>query len=94
MNKTISVLTYVLAWVFLMAGFGLTLCLSHFNLRGFNVPVAITISFAQMLVVIVYFMDLRYSTRLTWLFAASGFFWLGILILLGLSDYLSRGWLH
>ncbi|HZM04523.1 MAG TPA: cytochrome C oxidase subunit IV family protein [Candidatus Saccharimonadales bacterium] len=85
---------YVLAWLFLMTGFLLTLVLSRFNLGGFNIPAAITIAFAQMLVVIIYFMHARYSTRLTWLFAAAGFFWMGILFVLGLSDYLSRGWLH
>ena len=93
-TKIISARAYVLAWVFLMAGFLLTLFLSRFNLGGFNIPAAITIAFAQMLVVIIYFMHARYSTRLTWLFAAAGFFWMGILFVLGLSDYLSRGWLH
>jgi cytochrome c oxidase subunit 4 len=92
--KIISIKAYVLAWVFLMAGFLLTLFLSRFNLGGFNIAAAITIAFAQMLVVIIYFMHARYSTRLTWLFAAAGFFWMGILFVLGLSDYLSRGWLH
>jgi caa(3)-type oxidase subunit IV len=38
-------------------------------------------------------MHVRYGTRLTWVVVSSGFFWLGILIVLGLSDYLSRGWI-
>ena len=93
-TKIILARTYVMAWVFLMAAFALTLGLSRLNLGGWNVWVAVTIAFAQMLVVMVYFMHARYSSRLTWLFAAVGFFWLGIMFVLGLSDYFSRGWLR
>lgn len=93
-NKTIPAVGYVVVWGLLMAGFGLSLGLSHFYLKGFNVPVAIFIAFCQMMLVIIYFMHVRYSPRLTWLFVASGFYWFGILFILSLSDYLSRGWLR
>ena len=39
-----------------------------------------------------YFMHLRYSTRLTWLVVSAGFAWLGILILFTMTDVLTRGW--
>jgi cytochrome c oxidase subunit 4 len=39
-----------------------------------------------------YFMHLRYSSHLTILFASAGVFWLGIMLALTLSDYVSRGW--
>jgi len=39
-------------------------------------------------------MHVRYSSRLIWLVAGAGFFWLGIMIALTLSDYLSRGWVN
>jgi len=42
--------------------------------------------------VILYFMHVRYSPRLTWVFAAGGFFWLTILIVLTMGDVVSRGW--
>jgi cytochrome c oxidase subunit 4 len=45
------------------------------------------------MLVLLYFMHLRYGTRLPWLVVAGGFFWLGILILLSMSDVLSRGML-
>ena len=85
---------YVVVWLALMAGFGLTLLLSRLNLHGLNVPAAVFIAFLQMMLIIVYFMHARYTPRLTWVFVMSGFYWLGILLLLGLSDYISRGWLH
>jgi cytochrome c oxidase subunit 4 len=45
------------------------------------------------LIVILYFMHLRYSSRLTWVVAGAGFFWLFILMALTMSDYLTRAWL-
>ena len=45
-----------------------------------------------MLLVILIFMHVRYSTRLTWLFVAAGFIWLLIMIDLTMSDYLTRAW--
>jgi cytochrome c oxidase subunit 4 len=42
---------------------------------------------------LLWFMHVRYSTRLTWIVVIAGFFWLGILLALTMSDYISRGWL-
>jgi cytochrome c oxidase subunit IV len=45
----------------------------------------------KMLLVLLYFMHVRYSSRLTWIFVAAGFIWLLIMVDLTLSDYLTRG---
>jgi cytochrome c oxidase subunit 4 len=82
-----------MAWLGLMAGFVLTLVLAQARLGAWHIPVAMVIAAVQMLLVMVYLMHLRFSSRLTWLFAAGGIYWLGILFILGLSDYISRGWL-
>ena len=57
-----------------------------------NIAVALTIATIKVVLVMLYFMHLRYSTRLTILFAVAGIFWLGIMLVLTLSDYVSRGW--
>jgi len=57
-----------------------------------NIAVALTIAVVKVVLVMLYFMHLRYSTRLTILFAAAGIFWFGIMLVLTLSDYVSRGW--
>jgi len=44
------------------------------------------------MLVILFFMHVRWSTRLTWVVVASGFFWLIILFALTMTDYMSRGW--
>jgi cytochrome c oxidase subunit IV len=50
------------------------------------------IAFAKASLVALIFMHLRYSRRLMRVVAAAGLFWLGILIALTMSDYLTRGW--
>jgi caa(3)-type oxidase subunit IV len=40
-----------------------------------------------------FFMDVRRASSMTKLFAGAGLFWLAILFVFLLSDYLSRGWL-
>lgn len=63
------------------------------NLGGtWNVVLALTIAVAKAALVMLYFMHLRYSSHLTRLFAGAGIFWLGLLIVLTLTDYVSRGW--
>ena len=57
-----------------------------------NVAVALTIAVIKAVFVMLYFMHLRYSSRLTIVFACAGVFWLGIMLVLTLSDYISRGW--
>ena len=47
----------------------------------------------KAMLVILFFMHVRWSSRLTWVVAMSGFFWLLILFSLGMSDYMSRGWI-
>ena len=58
---------------------------------GFNVTVALTIAVVKALLVILFFMHVRYSSRLTWLFVGAGFFWLAIMMALTFGDFLTRG---
>jgi cytochrome c oxidase subunit 4 len=58
--------------------------------RGANTVVALTIAVIKATLVVLYFMHVRYSSRLIWVIVVSGFFWLGILFALTMSDYMSR----
>jgi cytochrome c oxidase subunit 4 len=64
-----------------------------FELGALEVPIALTIALVKAVVIMMYFMHLKFSSKLTWLFASSGLFWLVILIAFAMSDFLSRGWL-
>jgi cytochrome c oxidase subunit 4 len=77
----------------LMVLTGLTVWVAYLDLGFLNTAAALGIAVTKAALVILYFMHVRYGTRLTWVIVSSGFFWLGILIVLGLSDYLSRGWI-
>ena len=58
-----------------------------------NTVVALTIAVIKAVLVILYFMHVRYSSRLTWLFVVAGFFWLAILLTFTMADYGTRGWI-
>lgn len=72
---------------------GVTVLVAFLDLGPFNTVAAITIAVIKATLVILYFMHVRYSPRLTWVFVAAGFFWFLILIAFLLGDILSRGWL-
>ena len=56
-----------------------------------GVMVALTIAMAKALLVVLFFMHVRYSSWLTWVFVGAGVAWLGHMLILTMSDYLSRG---
>lgn len=78
----------------LMAGTGLTITAAFVDMGPYNNVVMLAIACAKATLVILFFMHVRWSTRLTWVVAMAGFFWLLILFGLGMSDYLSRGWIQ
>jgi cytochrome c oxidase subunit 4 len=83
---------YLVIFGALMVGTILTVVVAKFDLGALNNIVMLTVACAKALLVVLYFMHVRWGTRLTWVVAASGFFWLLILFGLTMSDYMSRGW--
>ncbi|MCW5960860.1 MAG: cytochrome C oxidase subunit IV family protein [Pyrinomonadaceae bacterium] len=57
---------------------------------GANTLVALSIAFFKMSCVILFFMHVRWSSKLIWLTAVSGFFWLAIMFAFTMGDYLTR----
>jgi len=91
MAQTIPRKTYVKIWVALLALLVLTWGLSRLNLKPFNTAIALAIAFVKMALILMFFMHMRYTRRVVWIFAGAGFVWLLILLELTLSDYLTRG---
>ncbi len=81
---------YAVILTCLVIGTVLTWSIAKINLGIWNPVVALTIAVAKAVLVILFFMHVRYSSKLTKVTVAAGFFWLLILITLSLSDYLSR----
>jgi cytochrome c oxidase subunit 4 len=82
---------YYRVFLGLMILLAITIAVSFANLGRLNLFLALTVSVAKMLLIVLYFMHIRYSSRLTWVVASAGVFWLGILFVLALADYFSRG---
>ena len=57
---------------------------------GANTLVALLIAFFKMACVVLIFMHVRWSSRLIWLTAIAGFFWLAIMFAFTMQDYLTR----
>ena len=85
---------YFLIFGALMVGTILTVAAAFVDLdhvfTGANTVVALTIAVIKATLVVLYFMHVRYSTRLTWVIVVAGFFWLAIMFALTMADYLSR----
>ena len=86
-----SVGTYVKVLVALLVATGVTTAVSRVDLGPFSTVVALAIACGKMLLVALFFMHIRYSTKLTKLVVTGGLPWLAILLLLTMTDYLSRG---
>ena len=53
----------------------------------------LAIAATKALLIVLFFMHLLRSKSLIWVIALSGLFWLGILLILTLTDYATRSWL-
>jgi cytochrome c oxidase subunit 4 len=70
-----------------------TTAVSFIDLGPWNTVVALGIAFLKATLVVLFFMHVKYSPRLTQVTIAGGLFWLAIMIVLTLSDFMTRGWL-
>jgi cytochrome c oxidase subunit 4 len=86
-----SVGTYVKVLVALLVATAATTAVSRVDLGPFSTVVALGIACGKMLLVALFFMHIRYSTKLTRLVVTGGLLWLAILLLLTMTDFATRG---
>ncbi len=84
---------YVAVFAVLITLTATTVAVSRIDLGEYNFIVAITIAVIKAVLVILYFMHVKDSSAMTKLFVGAGFFWMAILLVFVLSDYMTRGWL-
>jgi cytochrome c oxidase subunit 4 len=82
--------TYFAVYLALVVLTALTTTVAFFDLGLANPIVALSIAVLKATLVVLFFMHLKYGTRLMWVVAGASVFWLGILLLLILSDYATR----
>ena len=85
--------TYYLIFFSLMVLTAVTVAVAFVNLGSLNFPIAIGVAITKATLVVLFFMHVKYSTKLTKLVVVAGFLWFFLLVGLTLSDYLTRGWL-
>ncbi len=88
-----SVRTYVLVFLGLIFATVATTAVAFVDLGPFSVVAALTIAVCKMLLVALFFMHVRHSTKLTRLVLLGALMWLGILIFMTLTDFSTRGML-
>ena len=84
--------TYYLIFLALLVGTGLTWWIATIDLGMMNNVIMLTIAVTKATLVVLFFMHVKYGSKLTWLVLGGSVFFLLILLLLTLNDYLTRGW--
>jgi cytochrome c oxidase subunit 4 len=84
---------YVAIFLALLLGTLITVVVAFYDFGYMNNVIMLAIAVTKALLVVLFFMHVRWSTRLTWVVAGAGFFWLLIMFTLTMSDYMTRGWI-
>jgi cytochrome c oxidase subunit 4 len=84
---------YYTIWIALLCLTGITVAASSIDLGPFNAVVALVIATFKALLVVLFFMHVKYtSEKLTKIVIVSAIFWLFLLLALSMADYATRLW--
>ena len=86
--------TYFAIFAALLVLTYLTVAVSRVDLGRLNTVVALAIAVSKALLVVLFFMHLRYSTRLTKLVVVGGFMWLVLMVAGTMADEITRLWIQ
>jgi cytochrome c oxidase subunit 4 len=91
-HHVVPLRVYYVIFATLMVLTGITVAVAYIDLGPLNTVVALVIACFKATIVVLYFMHVKYSTRVIKLTVIAGLYWMGILLALTMSDYLTRGW--
>jgi cytochrome c oxidase subunit 4 len=77
-------------FVALLALLVITVAAAGIEHRTLGIIVAITVAVTKAVLIILFFMHLRYTTSIIRVYAVAGFVWLVFLLMLSATDYLTR----
>ena len=89
-EHVVSPKIYVVILLALLLGTYLTVSAALRDFGPWNIVIALTIATSKAILVVLYFMHVRYSSRRTQLVVVAGVFWLAVMLFLTLSDYFTR----
>jgi cytochrome c oxidase subunit IV len=90
----VPVSLYIVIFLSLMVLTALTVFAATKDFGPGNTIIAVSIAALKATLVILFFMHVRYNDNIVRIAVFAGFLWLGIMIVLTLSDYIGRGWLQ
>ncbi len=93
MSEAVSLKIYYRIFACLMVLTAVTVGIAFVDLGSLNTFVAVTIAICKATLVLLFFMHVKYSGRLIWVFASMGFIWLLIMFAFTMSDYIGREWM-
>jgi cytochrome c oxidase subunit IV len=91
-HHIVTPVTYMIVFVTLLIFTGITVGAAYVDLGILNPVVALAIACFKAVVVILFFMHVKYQSKLVKLTVASGFFTFIVLVTMTLTDYMSRAW--
>jgi cytochrome c oxidase subunit 4 len=91
-HHIVSPKTYLAILTALLAGTALTIAASYVDMGPLNPIIALAIACTKAVLVILFFMHVKYSTKLTKLTVGAGVFTFLILVGMTLADYFTRAW--
>ncbi len=94
-HHVVSIGVYMTIFVALMVLTALTVWVALFDMGEYSwlhTPLALVIASAKALLVVLWFMHVKYGSRLVWVFLAAGVAWLAILVAITVGDYMGRKW--
>ena len=84
--------TYAIIFITLLTFTGITVAAAFVNLGILNPIVALAIASTKAVIVILFFMHVKYQSHLIKVTVGAGFFTFIVLVTMSLVDYMSRAW--
>lgn len=94
-HHIVPIPVYLAIFVALLVLTGVTIWVAFLDLGAWDflhTPLALAIASIKAVLVVLWFMHVKYTVRLTWVFIAAGMLWLLILIAITLADYVGQSW--
>jgi len=91
-HHIVTPMQYLLVFATLLVFTGITVGAAYVDMGVFNPIVALAIASTKAVIVILFFMHVKYQSRLVKVTVGAGFFTFIVLITMTLVDYMSRAW--
>lgn len=83
---------YYLIFGALMVLLFMTWAAAQVDLGVLNVPIAVGIATIKAVLILLFFMHVKFGSRLIWLFSSAAFVFVGIMFFFTFADYMTRSW--